>query len=134
MMYKVEWLIDIDADTPEEAVAKARECQLDPESTATSFQVTDCETGECTTIDLINDVEWEEEEVELEKAFPNSSQVERMKYSPNRKVLTVTFNNGSVYNYLEVPDLIWEGCITTDSIGRYLNQEIKKFYQCERID
>ncbi|HRO60530.1 MAG TPA: hypothetical protein PKZ27_03050 [Rhodocyclaceae bacterium] len=37
--YLVSWLINIDADTPEEAAAKAREIQLDPHSMATIFDV-----------------------------------------------------------------------------------------------
>ena len=38
--YLVSWLINIDANTPEEAAAKAREIQLDPHSMATIFDVT----------------------------------------------------------------------------------------------
>jgi polyisoprenoid-binding protein YceI len=37
--YTVIWEIDIEADSPKEAAIKAREYQLDPESTATVFKV-----------------------------------------------------------------------------------------------
>ena len=49
--YLVEWLIDIDADTPEEAAVQALIAQRDPQSTATFFTVTD-EDGVRHNIDL----------------------------------------------------------------------------------
>lgn len=41
MKYRVEWEIDIDADTPEDAALEAYAIILDPASTATVFSVTD---------------------------------------------------------------------------------------------
>jgi hypothetical protein len=41
MLYRVEWNIDIEADTPEDAAKQAIEIHRDHESTATIFQVTD---------------------------------------------------------------------------------------------
>ena len=37
--YNVVWRIDIEAETPEQAAQLARNIQLDPESTATNFQI-----------------------------------------------------------------------------------------------
>lgn len=53
--YEVAWTIDIYADDPEEAAAKALEVQRDPESIATVFEVHDAESGDVHTIDL----DWE---------------------------------------------------------------------------
>jgi hypothetical protein len=39
--YYVVWDIEIDADSPEEAARIAREIQLDPDSTATVFYVSE---------------------------------------------------------------------------------------------
>jgi len=44
MFYTVKWLIEVDADTPEEAARKARKIQRDPESIATFFDVSWLET------------------------------------------------------------------------------------------
>lgn len=41
MEYKVIWEIDIEADSPREAAQIARNYQLDPDSTATFFNVSD---------------------------------------------------------------------------------------------
>jgi hypothetical protein len=38
--YLVEWAIEIDADSPEDAARKALAIQRDPESIATTFHVT----------------------------------------------------------------------------------------------
>lgn len=37
--YQVKWVIELEATCPEHAATLAREIQLDPESTATVFQV-----------------------------------------------------------------------------------------------
>ena len=53
--YVVSWTIDIWADNPKEAAAKAREVQLDAQSTATFFTVADPETNQRQTFDLLED-------------------------------------------------------------------------------
>ena len=49
-MYHVKWEIDVDAGNAEEAALKARQIQLDPESTATVFEVSD-DAGEDRMVD-----------------------------------------------------------------------------------
>ena len=50
--YKVTWEIEIDADTPEEAVMEAREIQLDDMSEATAFELERLSDGQKYQIDL----------------------------------------------------------------------------------
>jgi hypothetical protein len=50
--YKLIWEIDIDAASPKAAAKKAREYQLDPDSTATVFDVFN-EKGKKTRVDLL---------------------------------------------------------------------------------
>lgn len=54
--YAVAWRIDIEADSPEEAVKKARQFQLAPDTTATVFEVTSPD-GTTETIDIAANVE-----------------------------------------------------------------------------
>jgi hypothetical protein len=54
--YTVQWLIELDADSPREAAIKALEIQRDPNSTATHFTVID-EEGDLIEID---DTEYED--------------------------------------------------------------------------
>lgn len=51
--YRVLWEIDVDANTLEEAVARTKEIQLDPNSEANFFTVTD-EEGKSIQIELID--------------------------------------------------------------------------------
>ena len=41
MEYRVTWIIDLDAESFEDAARLAREIQLDPDSLATHFIITD---------------------------------------------------------------------------------------------
>lgn len=55
--YRVTWTIDVDGETPEDAAREARKIQLDPQSTATVYQVTPHQLGARTeVIDLIDDL------------------------------------------------------------------------------
>lgn len=51
MEYKVTWSIEVDAESPKDAARISRQIQLDSNSTATVFDVTD-EKGNVTTVDL----------------------------------------------------------------------------------
>jgi len=50
--FLVEWKIDIDTTDPVEAAKEARRIQLDTESIATVFEVTDKKTGKTFEVDL----------------------------------------------------------------------------------
>ena len=50
--YKISWEIDIEADTPEDAVRQALAIQRDPESLATVFEVRDGYGGFIERVDL----------------------------------------------------------------------------------
>ena len=55
--FKITWVIDLDADTALDAASIAREIQMDPESLANCFDVTDRETGQVVNVDLLDMVE-----------------------------------------------------------------------------
>ena len=43
-------------------------------------------------------------------------------------ILEIEFVEGSVYRYLDVPEEIYRGILSADSIGKYLNQFVKNTY------
>lgn len=53
MEFYVEWRIEVEADSPEEAARRAREIQQNPESTATVFHVID-EHGELSEMEAVD--------------------------------------------------------------------------------
>lgn len=63
---------------------------------------------------------------------PQSSNVAGFCYDDSTQVLTVEFNNGTRYDYYDVPNHIYEGMKTAESIGKYLNSEIKGHYRYAR--
>lgn len=52
MHYKVYWVIDVEADSTEDAAIQAQEIQRDPESTATFFHVRNVTQGDNYRIEL----------------------------------------------------------------------------------
>lgn len=63
---------------------------------------------------------------------PQSSNVAGFCYDDSTQVLTVEFNSGTRYDYYDVPNHIYEGMKTAESIGKYLNSEIKGQYRYAR--
>ena len=53
--YTLYWKIEIDADSPREAARRARDIQLDPNNTATVFEVFEHDgDGEPINVDLLD--------------------------------------------------------------------------------
>lgn len=48
-------------------------------------------------------------------------------------VLEVEFLNGGVYQYVDVPPEEHAALLAADSIGRYVNLEIKPFYSVRQV-
>ena len=62
-----------------------------------------------------------------------SSNVARVGYDANTMTLEVEFQNGSVYQYFDVPEVEYQGLMTADSVGKHLNQNIKNNYRYTKI-
>ncbi len=55
-------------------------------------------------------------------------------YDSDEQILQVEFQSGAVYQYSGVESETWEDLHSTDSIGRFFNDEIKGRYECDRLD
>lgn len=64
----------------------------------------------------------------------DSSMANAVGYSDDEQVLQIEFQNGAVYQYLGVTRATWQELQSTDSIGKFYNQEIKGKYDGDRID
>ena len=60
-----------------------------------------------------------------------SSQVKRVAWQND--VLIVTFTNGSVYVYQDVPYETYKELIEADSVGHYLNESVKYNYEDKKL-
>ena len=62
-----------------------------------------------------------------------SSNVVAVGYDVNTMTLEVEFKHGSIYEYFDVPEVVYQEFMTADSVGTYLNQNIKKNHRYTKI-
>lgn len=67
------------------------------------------------------------------KTFTNSSQVKQIDYKPEEKILEVTFLTGKKYAYYDVLAETWDGVKNAESIGKFLNSEVKGKFKYKQI-
>jgi len=64
----------------------------------------------------------------------HSSNLSSVGYDTKSRTLEVEFLNGSVYQYSNVPNVLYNGLISASSKGQYFDRMIKKGgYICRRI-
>jgi lysyl-tRNA synthetase, class II len=57
---------------------------------------------------------------------PESSAIKRFRYTASAKKLTIEFTSGGVYDYLDVPEAVYEGLKSAPSKGQYVAEHVKK--------
>ncbi len=62
-----------------------------------------------------------------------SSNIASIGYDQKTKTLEVEFLNGSIYQYFDVPQAVYEEFIRAESKGKYLAYQIKGNYRYTRI-
>ncbi|HDD44782.1 MAG TPA: KTSC domain-containing protein [Candidatus Desulfofervidus auxilii] len=62
-----------------------------------------------------------------------SSNLKSVGYDVNTKILEIEFQNGSVYQYYEVPLNIYEGLMKAPSHGKFFHARIRNVYRYRRI-
>ena len=48
-------------------------------------------------------------------------------------VLEVLFHSGSVYQYFDVPEIVFSELLQAESIGRFFNEHIKDSYRYAKL-
>ena len=62
----------------------------------------------------------------MERQYVVSSNIASIGYDPDIMVLEIEFLSGSVYQYYDVPQNIYDGLMAADSHGSFLATYIKK--------
>ena len=62
-----------------------------------------------------------------------SSNLQSVGYDVQTKTLEVQFNNGSVYQYYQVPHEVYLGLMTAESHGKYFHAVIRNVYQYKEM-
>ena len=70
----------------------------------------------------------------MERKYVVSSNIASIGYDAEQMILEVEFNYGSIYQYFDVPESVYEGLMTADSHGKYLDAYVKKAgYRYEKL-
>ena len=62
----------------------------------------------------------------------NSTAISTAQYEYDNYRLTLTFKNGTAYNYNDVPNFVFEGLRTSASKGKFINKHILSSYKYKR--
>lgn len=71
--------------------------------------------------------------IELNVYMP-STVIQRMFYDKDNHVLRIVFTSGMVYDYLEVPEKVYEEMRSAFSKGIFFNQAIKDKYEFKKVN
>ncbi len=62
-----------------------------------------------------------------------SSSVASVGYDPKTQTLEVEFHNGTLYQYFDVPQGVYDALMTAESKGSFLNSSIKGVYRYAKL-
>ena len=69
----------------------------------------------------------------MDRRTVRSRSVASAGYDERSRTLEVEFTNGSVYQYSDVPLGVYEQLLSAESIGRFVNQQIRNLYRYVRM-
>lgn len=69
----------------------------------------------------------------MDRISVQSSNVAEVGYDPGTMTLEVAFLSGSVYQYFDVPEVLFQEMLHSESVGRFLNSQIKENYRYARL-
>lgn len=69
----------------------------------------------------------------MKREHVESSNIESIGYDSSSQTLEIEFLNGTIYQYFDIPESIYQGLIDADSHGKYLAANIKGAYRYSRV-
>ena len=63
----------------------------------------------------------------------SSSSICSVGYDPKTHTLEIEFHTGTIYQYYNVPENIYQGLMNVGSHGQYFHQNIRYIYHYEKI-
>lgn len=63
----------------------------------------------------------------------SSSNINTVAYDGSQKILTITFNEGGVYEYYQVPSIVDYEIRQSASAGKYFHSFIREKYSYKRV-
>lgn len=62
-----------------------------------------------------------------------SSNVAEVGYDPTTMTMEVAFTNGTIYQYFDIPEALFQEMLHSESIGKFLNSQIKNSYRYAKV-
>ena len=69
----------------------------------------------------------------MDRIAVQSSNVAEVGYDPSTMVLEVAFHRGGVYQYFDVPEVLFQEMLRADSVGKFLHAQIKNSYRYTKL-
>ncbi len=69
----------------------------------------------------------------MDRVSVTSSMVRSIGYEEASQTLEVEFNSGLIYQYYNVPRIIHEQLLAAESMGKFINFQIKPHFPCSRV-
>jgi len=70
----------------------------------------------------------------MERTSVVSSNLKSVGYDEENEILEIEFLQGGVYQYLNVPQSVYDGLMKASSHGQYFDRNVKKAgYRCRKI-
>jgi len=63
----------------------------------------------------------------------SSSNVAEVGYDAVTMTIEIAFRNGTVYQYFDIPETVYQELMRANSIGQFLNQSIKNNYRYAKV-
>jgi hypothetical protein len=63
----------------------------------------------------------------------SSSNIESIGYDLSNNTLEIEFKNGAIYQYFDVPEIVFKELESADSVGGYLASNVKGIYRYSRV-
>lgn len=69
----------------------------------------------------------------MDRESVSSSNILSIGYDAPSETLEIEFKTTGVYQYLNVPQFMWERLMMADSVGKFFNAEIKNAFACVKV-
>lgn len=69
----------------------------------------------------------------MKRQSVESSNIASIGYDAENEILEIEFNHGGVYQYIDVPENVYEELMNADSHGRYFVHNIKDDYEFQKM-
>ncbi|HFH4172261.1 TPA: KTSC domain-containing protein [Pseudomonas aeruginosa] len=69
----------------------------------------------------------------MERVSVSSSNIASVGHDQSSQTLEVEFLNGSIYEYYDVPEHVYQELISASTVGGYFAQRVKNVYGFSRI-